>query len=91
MRNCNEESLQDLCVCGFSVVTIVVFQFNGFPRHGLALLLGTGCGGQQWLWRGSGIRVLIADKRQRWSAYAVQGVTRTDFIESCLELLRISS
>lgn len=91
MRNCNEESLQNLCMCGFCTVPVVVFQLNGFPRHDLALLLGTGCGGQQWLWRGSGVRVLIADKRRCWSADAVQRVTRTDFLESFLKFLRISS
>lgn len=91
MRNRNEGALQDLYACGFSVVTVVVFQLNGFPRRDLALLPGTGCGGQQWLWTGSGMGVLIADKKQCWSAYAAQGVTRTDFIKSCLESLRISS
>lgn len=49
-------------VCGYSMVTAVLFQWNGFPRHDLALLLGAGCGGQQWQWRGSSVQVLIADK-----------------------------
>jgi len=59
IKNCNEGSPQDLCVCGFYVVTVVVFPSNGFPRRDLALILGTGCGGQQWLWRWSGTRMLI--------------------------------
>lgn len=35
-------------VC-ISIVTVVAFQVNGFPRHDLAFLLGTGCNGQQWV------------------------------------------
>lgn len=47
-----------------SIVTVALFHVNGFSSHDLAFLCGTGCDGQQWLWRGTGMQVLIADKRQ---------------------------
>lgn len=60
-----------------------------FARCDLALLLGTGYGGQQWLWKEGGTRVLTSDKSQCWLACAVVRATRTDFVEAVYRLLGI--